>query len=206
VFVDLTGDSGADVAGPSETLLKSTRVLFVDHIGVPGMIRAAKICRANGIPVVADFERAEDPGFNELLGIVDHLILSKSFAAKITGEESPALAARALWTPDRKTVVVTAGSGGCWFVDANDLGKVRQQRAFKIEPVDTTGCGDVFHGAYAAGLADGMGVRDRIIFASAAAALKATRPGGQAGIPSREAVTTFLTRASLIDEGELVPK
>lgn len=206
VFVDLSGDSGADVAWPPETLLKSSRVLFVDHIGVPGMIRAAKICRAHGIPIVADFERAEDPAFKELLGIVDHLILSRTFAAKVTGEETPALAARALWTPSRQTVVVTGGNAGCWFVDAEDPGKVRQQSAFKIQAVDTTGCGDVFHGAYAAGLADGMEVRERIIFASAAAALKATRSGGQAGIPSREAVRSFLSRASVVNAGELIPK
>ena len=62
----------------------------------------------------------------------------------------------------------------------------------KVDVVDTTGCGDVFHGAYAAGLAQGLDLRDRIRLATAAEALKATRRGGQAGIPTRAAVNQFL--------------
>jgi len=58
--------------------------------------------------------------------------------------------------------------------------------------VDTTGCGDVFHGAYAASLARRLPLGERLRFASAAAALKATRPGGQAGIPDLQAVARFL--------------
>ena len=58
--------------------------------------------------------------------------------------------------------------------------------------VDTTGCGDVFHGAYAAALAQGEDLPRRIALASATAALKATRRGGQAGIPFRQAVEQFL--------------
>jgi sugar/nucleoside kinase (ribokinase family) len=58
--------------------------------------------------------------------------------------------------------------------------------------VDTTGCGDVFHGAYASALARGLSLAERVRFAAAAAALKATRPGGQAGIPTRPEVEAFL--------------
>ena len=56
----------------------------------------------------------------------------------------------------------------------------------------TTGCGDVFHRAYAACLSLGMGVADRVRIASAAAAIKATRAGGQKGIPSLAEVKRFL--------------
>jgi sugar/nucleoside kinase (ribokinase family) len=55
-----------------------------------------------------------------------------------------------------------------------------------VTVVDTTGCGDVFHGAYAAGLSRGLALPERIRFASAAAALKARGRGGQAGIPTRK--------------------
>jgi sugar/nucleoside kinase (ribokinase family) len=58
--------------------------------------------------------------------------------------------------------------------------------------VDTTGCGDVFHGAYAAALAEGLDPAARVRLASATAALKATRSGGQAGIPVRDTVEAFL--------------
>jgi len=66
------------------------------------------------------------------------------------------------------------------------------QPAYRVQVMDTTGCGDVFHGAYASALVRGLELPERIRFASAAAALKATQPGGQAGIPSRAAVEEFL--------------
>lgn len=57
--------------------------------------------------------------------------------------------------------------------------------------VDTTGCGDVFHGAYAAAFTRGLPAQARIRYA-AAAALKATRPGPQSGIPTRAEVEALL--------------
>ena len=77
---------------------------------------------------------------------------------------------------------------------ADNASVMRHQPAFKIKAIDTTGCGDVFHGAYAAALARGMSAPERIRFASAAAALKAEKSGGaQQGIPSL-ARTLRLTR------------
>jgi sugar/nucleoside kinase (ribokinase family) len=69
--------------------------------------------------------------------------------------------------------------------------EARHHPAFAVEPADTTGCGDVFHGAYAASLARGDALDERIRVATAAAALKA-RDGE---IPHRLAVEEFL-RAS----------
>ncbi|MGB9619725.1 MAG: PfkB family carbohydrate kinase, partial [Armatimonadota bacterium] len=59
-------------------------------------------------------------------------------------------------------------------------------------PVDTTGAGDVFHGAFAFALALGWGLRDVIIFASAVSAIKCTKVGGRAGIPTFEQTIEFL--------------
>ena len=58
--------------------------------------------------------------------------------------------------------------------------------AYAVSAVDTTGAGDVFHGAYALAIGAGLGISDAMSFASAAAALKCTRPGGRDGIPSLE--------------------
>lgn len=57
---------------------------------------------------------------------------------------------------------------------------------------DTTGCGDVFHGVYAVGLTRWWELRNCLVLASSAAALKATRHGGQVGIPSMSEVARFL--------------
>jgi ribokinase len=165
--------------------------LLVDRFGIPGMIRAARIARAAGIPVVADFESSHLPRFAELLALVDHLIVSENFARHLTKAKSPARAAAKLWHQERSAVVVTCGAAGCWFVDARTK-QARPVPAFRVKAIDTTGCGDVFHGAYAAALARGMSLEERLRFASAAAALKATQHGGQAGIPTLSKVNSFL--------------
>ena len=79
----------------------------------------------------------------------------------------------ALWQADRAVVLVTSGADGCWSVTADNPQAARHYPAFKVQAVDTTGCGDVFHGAYAASLARGDDPATRIQFAAAAAALKA---------------------------------
>ena len=196
IFYDLAGVVGASMRTPAR-LICSCRVLFVDHVGVRGMVRAARLARQAGIPVVADLEMDDHPQFQQLLALADHLILSQGFARALTGARSPAQAVRKLARPDRQVAVVTCGDEGCWYLARGDSGP-RHQPAFKVEAVDTTGCGDVFHGAYAFALARGMAVAERIRFAAATAALKATRPGGQAGIPSLAAVQKFLKYECII--------
>ncbi len=192
VFVELHRGNGADPAWPTEKVLRSTKVLLVDHIGLPGMLRAARICRANSIPVVADFERDSGPKFRQLLSLVDHLILSQNFAEILTGCKIPSQAVSALWSKNRDAVVITAGAKGCWYRGREQPKIGQHHSAFQVNAIDTTGCGDVFHGAYAAALADQLPLVERIAFASAAAALKATHRGGQAGIPNRARVKSFL--------------
>jgi sulfofructose kinase len=190
VFSESYVSIGAHDTLPDEEVIRSTRVLFVDHHGVPGAIRAAKIAQAAAIPVVADFERDDARAFSELLSLVDHLVLSETFALSLTGASSAAEAASALWTPQRTAVIVTCGADGCWVLSKADQASVHVA-ALKVEAIDTTGCGDVFHGAYAAGLAFGMSLRERVDFAAATAAIKATRHGGQKGIPTRAEVDAF---------------
>ena len=191
IFFDITGVVGADPSGPPQDVIRSARVLFTDHVGIAGSIRGAKLARVHGIPVVADLERNDSPHFGELLALVNHPIVSRDFALTITGEEDPARAVRKLWHTGCDTAIVTCGVDGCWYLGKGDS-EPRHQSAFEVEIVDTTGCGDVFHGAYASALARGVERAERIRFASAVAALKATQPGGQVGIPTRAVVDEFL--------------
>lgn len=188
VFFQLGGRFGAHDTLPSAEVIRSARVLFIDHYGMRGNLRAARLARAHGVAVVADFEDASVALFKEVLSLVDHLILSKAFALSITGQPDAARAARALWRPGRAAVIVTCGADGCWGVSAGGKPAACHYRAFAIKAVDTTGCGDVFHGAYAARLARGEPLEQRIRFAAAAAALKAM---GQE-IPRLAEVESFL--------------
>jgi sulfofructose kinase len=190
IVFDIAGAVPAQPDWPPEEAIRSAGVLFIDHFGVDGMIRAARLARAAGIPVVADFERNEWPEFPELLGLVDHPIVSREFAERLTGERQPEAAVAKLWSAARQCVVVTCGADGCWYQGQDT--PVRHAPAFAVDVVDPTGCGDVFHGAYAAALARGVPLAERIRWASAAAALKATQAGGQFGIPAAAAVARFL--------------
>ena len=195
IFASVDGAIGADPSRPAEELIRAARTLLIDHHGLEGTIRAARIAREAGVGVVADLER--DPGgpFAELLELVDHLVISECFARQLTGTDDPASAAEALAGPHREAVVVTCGESGCWYLagrPGHSPQRPRHLPAFPVRAVDTTGCGDVFHGAYAAALTKGQNLHQRVVLASAAAALKATRPGGQGGCPSGAAVREFL--------------
>ena len=195
ILYDADGVVGAAADWPSEATLRAARVLLVDHYGLEGVVRAARVAQAAGIPVVADFEAAANEGLlAEAIALVDHPVVSLECARAWTGCRDPREAALALWHPGRHAVVVTCGVDGCWYLGNEDPQRPQHQPAYAVTVVDTTGCGDVFHGAYAAGLAQGLSLPDRIRLASATAALKATQHGGQAGIPTRAAVEEFLSR------------
>jgi sulfofructose kinase len=194
VLASLDGAIGADSRLPEEHVIRSASVLLLDHHGLEGSIRAARIAWESGGHVVADFERDPGPPFADLLALVDHLVISDGFARELTGRSPGPVAAVAkkLWTPDRKAVVVTCGASGCWYYSEATGAAAVHFPAYPVNVIDTTGCGDVFHGAYAAGLAGGEDLPGRIRLASGCAALKATQRGGQAGIPSRTTVEHFL--------------
>ena len=193
ILYDVRGALGADAKRPAASVIAGSRVLLVDRWGMPGMLRAARLARAAGRAVVGDFETFALRGFATLLALADHVIVSANFARKYTGAASPRAAAELLWAPDRAVVLVTCGADGCW-VKSSGAKLARRVPAFRVRTLDTTGCGDVFHGAYAAALAWGAPLEERVRVATAAAALKATRPGGPAGCPSREEVERFLSR------------
>ena len=82
-------------------------------------------------------------------------------------------------------VAVTAGAYGTYWAGGH-------RPAFEVEAVDTLAAGDVFHGAFAFGLAEGWQIPAAIRFAAAAAAIKCTRFGGRLGAPTRAEVEAFL--------------
>jgi ribokinase len=191
----LSGIRGVTPFPPGEIgpeLIGKCRVLFVDHTCPATAIRAAGFAREAGIPVVGDVESLGDPGVSELVPLIDHLIVGKECASGHTGVRDPAGMVRALAGSGRACTAVTAGADGVWY--SAGTGEVRRVTGHRVAVADTTGCGDVFHGAYAAFLAFGKDVSAAIEAANAAAAIKATKPGGRSGIPVRSALEAFLAR------------
>jgi sugar/nucleoside kinase (ribokinase family) len=170
-------------------LITRAKVLFIDHCVPHSGIAAAKVAREHNIPVVADIERLNVPRIEELLNSVDHLIVGVKCARELTNEDDVKSMVKVL-SRTHEVAVVTHGEHGCWFSKRGE--PVLHQPAFQINVVDTTGCGDVFHGAYAAGLARGDNVETCVRTAAACAALKATQHGGRRGIPNREQIKQFM--------------
>jgi sugar/nucleoside kinase (ribokinase family) len=91
--------------------------------------------------------------------------------------------------PRARACAVTAGAeGSSWIAD----GAASHVPAPAVVAVDTLAAGDVFHGAYALALAEGRAIRDAARFASCAAAIKCSRPGGRDGAPTRAEVDARL--------------
>lgn len=171
-------------------LVRAARVLVLDAYSTAAGIRAATAARAAGVAVVVDVERAGEPGVAELFDLTDHLVLPRELALSCTGAGTAAEAVRALWRSDRSAVVVTGGAEGCWYQTHDDGsdGRVRHHPAPQVAVVDTTGCGDVFHGVYAATLSRGESVGRCVAEATVAAAACATHPGGMPPRPTTPAL------------------
>lgn len=115
-----------------------------------------------------------------VLAAAGTVVANQVEAELLTGRADPAAGAWAL-AELVPTVVVTVGARGCFTVQG---GALRQHPAPVVGTVDTSGCGDVFCGVLAAGLAAGAGLAAAVGRAQRAAALTATRPGAFLAIPS----------------------
>ncbi|MBU6150772.1 MAG: hypothetical protein KGR25_04925 [Chloroflexi bacterium] len=102
-------------------------------------------------------------------------------------------AARRLRGEGPSVVVVTEGENGCWC--ASPDGDFHTPAFIAPAVVDTTGAGDVFHGAFLLARANGLDLGGALEFASAVAALKCRSLGGRAGIPTMEETLSFMASA-----------
>jgi sulfofructose kinase len=132
-------------------------------------------------------------GTQELMFKVDYLIASRKFAAQWLGRDDPPEALSALAEKSRACAITLGEEGVIWQRD----GERGALAAFPVQAVDTTGAGDIFHGAFALAIAWGFSWLEALRFASAAAALGCTKLGARPGIPYRAEVEAFLASCSL---------
>jgi ribokinase len=167
-------------------------VLHIDDHHADAALLASSWAKEAGIPVVMDAGSVR-PRSAEVVEKVDCLIMSSTFARDFTGESDPEKSAVSM-LESRRISAVTLGDHGCVYATRDG---VAHQPAFPVEVVDTTGAGDVFHGAFSFGLSQGWEFARIIEFASATAALKCSQLGGQAGIPGFREVRDFLDSKSI---------
>lgn len=169
-------------------LISSARSLLIDTHMPDVTLSAARWMRAAGGLVMIDAERVRE-GTRELLPHCDLLVVSERFGREATGFAEPWEAARALHGSYGRLALVTCGAEGSWCAHEGEL---FHTPAFKVEPVDTTGAGDVFHGALLYALLRGDAVRAAVRYASAAAALSCRGLGGRGSLPGVDEVEAML--------------
>lgn len=175
-----------------EAFIKSAKVL---HIGLfnPAVEQACKwIHEAGGkVSIDAAYYR---PDIYENYQNIDIFIASETYYRELCADKGfdpadyePAM--RYVQQHGPETVIFTFGSEGCRGVWKDQYFALP---AFQVDVVDSTGAGDVFHGAYIYAYLQGWEAEKCARFSSAVSAIKCTRLGGRAGIPDLPTVERFL--------------
>jgi sugar/nucleoside kinase (ribokinase family) len=150
--------------------------------------------REAGKLVMVDGSTTRGPVSEDMQALVrtaDILICGSGFGPALTGCSDLWQAGQAIldWGP--RVVVQTEGADGSYTVTRDDR---FHTPAFPVEVIDTTGAGDVFHGAYLFGMLQGWDVRRIVRFSAAVSAIKCTRLGGRPGIPTYAETLRFLEK------------
>lgn len=175
----------------SKDFITSAKILHLDEYELPAALIAAGWAREAGIKIVLD---AETPARKELLPLiklVNYLVIPEEFAIGFTRQGSLEKAGKFFLTLGPQAVVITRGINGSMAMTKENI---FLQKAFKTKVVDTTGCGDVFHGAFVYGVLKEWPLEVITEFASAVASLKCRGLGGRSAAPGLGETKRFLSK------------
>lgn len=142
--------------------------------------------RQAGVPAVLD---AEAPIPRALAEAATHVIFSAQGLRDFTGAQTLEEGLRSARATLPGWIAVTDGARGMGYIRD---GSVAWLRGHDVTVVDTLGAGDVWHGAFALGLAEGQAEMAAAAMAHAAAALKCTAFGGRKATPTRAQLIDFM--------------
>jgi sulfofructose kinase len=169
--------------------VEKARVLHVDGHDTAAAVRAALWARAAGVPVVADVDELY-PGVEELIGNVDYFIASRDIPGQLMKEADLRKAlAGALSRYGCRLTAATLGEEGVLASNGVDF---YHAHAYRVEVVDTTGAGDIFHAGFIYGLLRGWPLRRQLEFACAAASLNCAGLGARGGIQPVERIEEMM--------------
>ena len=167
---------------PSEItpeLITSARLLHIDGHDTPAVGRAARLARQASIPVTLDVDSI-NPGFDSVLPHVDYLIGNTGFPERWTGVKDPFQALEKIRREyGMRVAASTLGPFGALALGAEGF---VYSPGFLVNCVDTTGAGDIFHGAFCYAVLKNMPLREALDFSNAMAALNCTALGARGGI------------------------
>ena len=195
-----TPSTGAFPLQPEEldrAYITRAEILHLDGFHPRAAIQAARWMQEEGKLVVLDAGKtgAEvSPSIRDLIPFVHVLISGDGFSRALTGIHNLHQAGQRILSMGPRIFVETLGERGSFTISCDEAFFTP---AFPVNVVDTTGAGDVFHGAYLVGLLKRWPLREIARFASAAAAIKCTSLGGRRGIPFLPQVEEFLAQYHL---------
>lgn len=190
--------SKEDVEQAASAIANSQALMLQFEVPLEASQAAAHIAHANGASVIFNPAPAHTSAGQHLphhFEWADWLTPNEVEAEQLTGQSvtdvnSAREAARILLERGvRQGVIITLGARG-----ALALTHTREvfSPAFAVTPVDTTGAGDAFNGAFAVALAEGRALEDALRFANAAGALSVTVAGAEPSLPRRTEVEKLL--------------
>ncbi len=158
-------------------------LLHIDGHDTPAVARAAEIAKQNGMPVTVDVDTIYH-GFDQVLPNVTHLVTSSEFPSQWTNERDPFKALQRIQDEFKMPVAaMTLGAHGSL---ARTGGRFYYSPAFVVNCLDTTGAGDIFHGAFCYGVLKGLSIQDTLELSNAMAALNCMEIGARGGISTLE--------------------
>jgi sulfofructose kinase len=167
----------------------SARALHVDGHDTAAATLAAGWARDAGIPVIADLDELY-PGVEALLEKIDYLIVSRDFPCRLMHEPDLETALRGMQLRYGSTLAAaTLGQDGVLAWDGESF---HHTRAYRVQVVDTTGAGDIFHAGFIYGLLQSWPLARQLDFACAAAALNCKGAGARGGIETVEAIENLI--------------
>jgi sulfofructose kinase len=168
------------------------RLLHVDGHDTPAIAKASVIAREHGIPVTVDVDTIYH-GFDRVLPCVDYLVTSSEFPLQWTNERDPLRALETIQNEYKMRVAaMTLGAHGAL---ARVDGQFYYSPAFVVNCVDTTGAGDIFHGAFCYAVLERLEMHDALDLSNALAALNCTALGARGGIRGLAEAKALMQRA-----------
>ena len=182
VFYNLTDYRNVTADRVRDVSLDGVKLVLVDGYETEAALALLPRAREAGVPRVLDLEAGDPLVLKQLLALGSDAILPLTAAKMLTNARNAEDALRGLADLTDATPVVTDGVNGSWSLGD---GGVIHQAAFRVQAVDTTGCGDAYHGAYASALLHGLDLPLRMEFAAYVAGRVALEFGGRTNLPTR---------------------
>jgi len=145
--------------------------------------------RKEKVPTILDADLGAREALGGILKLTDYAIFCAPALREFAPAGSNADRLEHVLSLGPKHAGVTLGREGYLWRERKESGRLP---AFSVSVTDTTGAGDAFHGAFALMVAEGRPVPECARVAAAVAALKCTRLGSRAGLPTRGELDVFL--------------